>query len=592
MPDATPTDAPDTSETADLAGSSAGLASITDLTSRIGGLSKRWTAPLILELDLTEGLAEGPPSDPVSALLTMRRSRLAELLDGLRRARTDDRVKALVVRLGGRRMGLGLVQELRDAIEEFGRSGKLTVAWAESFGDFSSGNLPYYLATAFDQIFLQPSGDLGLTGVAVQHVFLRSAMDRLGVDYEVGKRHEYKSAAEMMTEDGFTGPSREANERLAASITEQLTAAIAGRRGIDAQQARALIDRGPFLAAEALEERLVDALGYRDEVYAWVRKRAGRDATLQYLARYRRSHMLARRVRTLPNPKERYVALIHASGPIRSGRSGRGPLSGSAMGADTIASALRTAAKDDKVQAILLRVNSPGGSYVASDTIWREVVRARGIGKPVIASMGDVAASGGYFISMAADVIVAQPGTLTGSIGVIFAKPVVRELLGRAGISTDAVAEGAHATMFTPTRPFSEEEWGRINSWLDRIYADFTGKVAQGRRMTAEQVDAVARGRVWTGADAVGHGLVDELGGLETAAAHARSRAGLSGDAPVRLYPRTGPLDRLRPPSSSEHAAAALPGFAEAWGPVSALAARAGLPPFGPLMLPGSWKIE
>ncbi len=554
-------------------------------------LSRRWTAPLILELDLTEGLTDDPPPDPLSALATMRRPRLAEVLDGLRRARSDDRVRALVAKVGGRRIGLGALQELRDAVIAFGQAGKLTVAWAETFGDFSAGNMPYYLATAFGQIYLQPSGDLGLTGVAVQQLFLGSAMDKLGVEYEVGKRREYKSAADMMTERGFTGPAREAAERLTASIAGQLTTAIAEHRGLSAEQARALLDRGPFLADEALELRLVDALGYRDEVYAAVRRKAGQDALLQYIGRYRRSQALARRARTVPNPREPFVALIHASGPIRSGRSGRGPMS--AMGSDTVSAALRAAARDERARAILLRVNSPGGSAVASDTIWREVARARAGGTPVVVSMGDVAASGGYFISVAADVIVAQPGTITGSIGVIMAKPVLRELMDRAGISMDSVAEGEHATMFAPTRPFSADEWDRINIWLDRIYADFTGKVAAGRRLSPAQVEEVARGRVWTGADALDHRLVDELGGLDIAAAHARSRAGLPAGAPLRPYPRHGPLDRVRGPASSEVAAAAprwLP--AEGWGPVAAIAARAGLPPYGPLLLPGNWTID
>jgi protease-4 len=570
----------------------AGLTGRIGIPGRIGKLPHRWTAPLILELDLTEGLVDDPPADPVSALVTMRRPRLEDVLDGLRRARTDDRVRALVAKVGGRRIGLGALQELRDAVIEFGNAGKLTVAWAETFGDFSAGNMPYYLATAFGQIYLQPSGDLGLTGIAVQQFFLRTAMDKLGVDVEVAKRREYKSAADMMTERGFTGPAREATERLTASIASQLTAAIAERRGLSAGAARALIDRGPFLADEALELRLVDALGYRDEVYAAVRRKAGQDAALQYVGRYRRSHVLAQRARTLPSPREQFVALIHASGPIRSGRSGRGPLS-AAMGSDTVAAALRTAARDERVRAILLRVNSPGGSYVASDTIWREVVRARGGGTPVVVSMGDVAASGGYFISVAADVIVAQPGTITGSIGVIAAKPVLRELMDRAGINADSVAEGAHATMFAPTRRFTPDEWDRINTWLDRIYADFTGKVAAGRRLSPAQVEEVARGRVWTGADARDRGLVDELGGLAAAAAHARSRAGLPADAPLRHYPRLGPLDRLRSQASSE-AAAAAPArlLADGWGPVSAFAAQAGLPPYGPLLLPGSWKID
>ena len=566
------------------------------LTDRITRFRQRRTAPLILELDLTEGIAEEPPSDPLTALTTMRRPRLADVLDGLRRARSDDRVKALVVKVGGRPIGLAQVQELHAAIREFAGSGKLTVAWAETFGDFSPGNVPYYLATAFDRIYLQPSGDLGLTGISVQNWFYRGALDKLGVEFQVGARGEYKSAAERLTEHGFSGPAREALQRVAASIVEQLTGAIAQRLEIPAQDARALIDRGPFVAGEALDTGLVDALGYRDEVYAAVREAAGPGAYLLYLGRYQRVRTLGERARKLPAPAEDAVALIYATGPIRRGRTARSPVGGSSMGSDTMSGALRSAVADHRVKSIVLRVNSPGGSYVASDTIWREVVRARQAGKPVVVSMSEVAASGGYFIAMAADTIVAQPGTITGSIGVISAKPVLGQALDRAGVNTDSVTEGAHADMFTTSRPYSDEEWDKINGWLDRIYADFTGKVADGRGLSRDQVQEIARGRVWTGADAAGIGLVDELGGLDTALAVARQKASLPQSAAVRLFPRSHPLDRLRPPDSSEARPAAAAGlgelFAETWGPVSRLAAAAGLSPQGPLMLPGRWLIQ
>jgi protease IV len=497
------------------------------LTEQVSRLRQRQTAPLILELDLTDGIAEGPVADPVSAFMSRHKLRLSDALEGLRRARQDDRVRALVVKVGGSRIGLARVQEIREAIGAFRETGKLTVAWSESFGEFTGGNVPYYLATAFDRIYLQPSGALGLTGVSVEQIFLHDALAKLGVGFQSAKRHEYKSAADNLTERGFTGPTREAAERLAVSIAEQITSAIAERRGKTAEQARALLDRGPFLADDALAEGLVDALGYRDEVYAEVRKEAGADAILQYVGRYQRAHALTQRARKLPNPREHFVAVIHASGPIRQGRSGRSPLGGNSIGSDTVSAALRSATTDDRVRAVLLRVNSPGGSAVASDTIWREVVRTRAAGKPVVVSMGDVAASGGYYIAMAADVIVAQPGTLTGSIGVIMGKPVLEEAFERAGITTDAVSVGRGANMFAPARPFSADDWQRINAWLDAIYRDFTQKVASGRRMTAEQVHEIARGRVWTGADAAQNGLLDELGGMAAAAEIARRRAGL-----------------------------------------------------------------
>jgi len=563
------------------------------ISDKLSKLRQRRSGPLILELDLTEGIAEEPPSDVVSAVLTMRRPRLADVLDGLRRARADDKVHALVVKIGGRRIGLARVQELHAAITEFRRSGKATVAWGETFGEFSPGNAAYYLATAFDRIWLQPSGDVGLTGLSLERWFYRGALDKLGLEYEVGKRYEYKNAYDRLTEQGFTAPAREALEQLASSLTGQLTAAVAERLSVPPAQARELIDNGPYIAEEALELRLVDALGYRDEVYEEARKSAGSGAHLLYLGRYHRSRSLAERARKLPEPAENVVALIHASGPIRRGRSGRGPLSGGAMGSDTVSAALRAAAADRRVRAIVLRVNSPGGSYVASDTIWREVVRARQTGTPVVVSMGDVAASGGYFIAMAADAIVAQPGTVTGSIGVLTGKPVTASLLERVGITTDSVTEGAHADMFTTTRPFSKEEWSKINSWLDRIYADFTGKVASGRNMTQAQVHEIARGRVWTGADAAANGLVDHLGGLDDAVALARRKAMLPDSAPLRGFPRVTPLDRLRRPESSEDYAAAGPSLlAESWGPVWRLAAGAGLPPFGPLHLAIPWTFQ
>ena len=579
------------------------------LAGQINRLRQRRTGPLILELDLTDGLAEGPPQDPLSALLTMRRMRLPDLLEGVKRASTDNRVRALVVKVGGSRIGLAKIQELREAVLGFRQSGKLAVAWAETFGEFVRGNLPYYLATGFDRIYLQASGTLGLTGVAVEQVFLHGALEKLGIDFQSAKRYEYKSAADPLTETGFTGPAREAVGRLTESVTEQLAAGIAEGRNKTAEQVRALLAQGPFLAQQALDEGLIDGLGYRDEVYDQLRKEVGLDATLLYLQRYQRAHPLADLSRRLQrNPRERFVAMVYAQGAIRHGRSGRGP-GGGGMGSDTMAAALRAAAADERARAVVLRVNSPGGSATASDVIWREVVRIRAAGKPVVVSMGDVAASGGYLISAPADVIVAQPGTITGSIGVILGKPVLRELFGRAGVSTDTVADGTNATMFSSSRPFSDSEWDRINVWLDAVYADFTDKVASGRRMAPDRVHELARGRVWTGADAVANGLADETGGMYDAIAIARKRAGLPDDAPVRVYPRLGPLDQLRPAESSEvrpaafarfgsgtltaaagNALAAL--FADEWGPAWQFAAAAGLPPYGPLMLPGIWKIS
>ncbi|GAA0329908.1 signal peptide peptidase SppA [Actinoallomurus spadix] len=551
---------------------------------------ERRTAPLILELDLTDGLIDGPPADPVSAVISMRRAHLRDVLGGLRKGRSDPRVKALVVRIGGNRIGLAVAQELRAAVQAFRDAGKLTVAWAESFGETGRGTVPYYLATAFERIYLQPSGDLALTGVALEEPFFNEALEKAGITPRFAKRHEYKTAANTFMERSYTPEHREMSDRIVSSIGEQLVAGVAAGRGLPEDRVRELIDRAPLLGPEALEAGLVDRLAYRDEVYAEVRAAAGAEARLRYVARYNRAQGVSKRI---PRPQQDVIALIQGHGQIRLGRSGRSLLPGqsASIGSDTIAAAFRAAAGDDKVKAIVFRIDSPGGSYVASDTIWREVILAREAGKPVVVSMGNVAASGGYFVAAPADTIVAQPGTLTGSIGVVFGKPVVGDLLDRLGIGLGSAEHGAHARMYAPTRDFTDEEWSRVNTFLDRVYDDFVGKVAEGRGLSPERVHDLARGRVWTGADAHERGLVDELGGLSYAVELARKKAGLAADAPVRSYPRVSPLDRLRPAESSDDRTAAS-ARVDAWGPLTGVATRLGLPSGGPLLLPGSWEIR
>ncbi|MCP2339911.1 signal peptide peptidase SppA [Actinomadura rupiterrae] len=551
----------------------------------------RRTGPLVLELDLTDGLVETPPGDPLSAFLAMRRTHLRDVLDGLRRARSDARVKALVVKVTGG-VGLALVQEVRDAVLALREAGKYTVAWAETFGEGGRGTVPYYLASAFDRVYLQPIGEVGLTGVALEEPFFAGALEKAGVQPQFAKRYEYKTMANTFMEKGYTPEHEESSKRLVTSLGEQITQGIAEARKLSPERVRELVDKAPLLADEALEAGLVDRLGYRDEVYAHLREKAGKDFQLRFVTRYNRTHGLAKRI---PQPgKQDVVALINGHGQIRLGRSGRGgPLPGQsvAMGSDTVGAAFRSAVKDDRVKAIVFRVNSPGGSAVASDAIWREVVLARKAGKHVVVSMGDVAASGGYYVAMAADTIVAQPGTITGSIGVVVGKAVVNGLLDRLGVGFGAVGDGAHARIFSATKEFSDSEWERINASLDKIYADFTGKAAEGRGMTRERMHELARGRVWTGADAQANGLVDELGGLDRAIDLARKKAGLAADAPVRTFPHTSPLERLRPPESSEDRTAASARF-DGWGSLSGAAARLGLPPAGPLTLPGTWTIR
>jgi protease-4 len=297
-------------------------------------------------------------------------------------------------------------------------------------------------------------------------------------------------------------------------------------------------------------------------------------------------------VKQVRSKNEPGVALVEGFGGIVTGRSRRTPLQGPVMGSDTVTAAIRAAVRSDKVRAIVFRVDSPGGSAVASDSICREVECARAAGKPVIVSMGALAGSGGYYVACQADVIVAEPGTLTGSIGVLGGKFVTTGLTDRVGLSYGSVQRGEHARMYSTHRPFDGGEQERMDAWLDRVYVDFTGKVAHGRGMTPEAVHQVARGRVWTGADAQGNGLVDELGGLRHAVGLARQRAGLPDDAPVRPAVSVPPIARLKPPRSTDDPRAAastsvaVSVWTSGWGSFADLAATLGLPAAGPLTMP------
>ena len=471
-------------------------------------------AHVLLELDLEKGVVENVPDSPLAKLAGERAS-LHDVTFALERAENDPRVVGLVARLGGSAakgaMGIAQVQELRDAVIRFRQKGKFALAFAETFGEFSVGTGAYYLATAFDEIWLQPSGDIGLTGMYLESTFFKSAFDKLGVKPHMDHRKEYKNAMNAYTETRFTPAHREAMQRIGDSVYGQIVQAIATSRKLSPEAVRALIDRGPFLGDEARKEKLVDSIGYRDAFYQKAKERAG-SAELLFLHKY-----LQRAER--PHQKGKRIALIFGTGPVVRGHGDFDPMSGSStLGSDTVAGALRAATADKDVKAILFRVDSPGGSYVASDAIWREVVRAKEAGKPVIVSMGNVAGSGGYFVAMAADKIVAQPGTITGSIGVLAGKLVVSDLLeNKLGITHDAVQFGQNATFWTMNKDYTPAEWARFQAWLDRIYDDFTTKVAVGRKLDKAKVLEIAKGRVWTGEDAKQNGLVDELGGLHTA---------------------------------------------------------------------------
>ncbi len=533
--------------------------------------------PLLLELDLTELPVAPDPGDPLDRLRSRGRPQLRPTLRALHDAAADRHVLGLIVKVGGA-LPWAQMQELRLGVRNFAASGKPTIAWAENFGEGRGEMAGYVLATAFDEIWLQPGGGVGMLGVGVETTFLRGALDRLGLEPQFEQRHEYKNAADTILRTEYSDAHREALSRLTESIYEDAVDAIAVGRRQDPARVREHIDSGPRTATEARDAGLVDRLGYRDEVYADLRRTVGDGAQLLFADRWRPR----RRVRT-PLRKRGHVALVEVRGAITSGRSRRGPM-GRQSGSDSVSAALRAARVDANARAVVLHVDSPGGSAVASETIWREVCRVRDAGKPVVVSMAGTAASGGYYIACPADVIVALPSTLTGSIGVFGGKVVVSGLLDRLGLTTGTVGRGERSLMFSTRRGFSDAERERLGATIDAIYADFVSKVADGRKRSFTEIDALARGRVWTGSDAARIGLVDELGGLRDALRIARSRAGLPENAPLRPAVHVPPLARVRRARNSDDPRAML--SSESWRGLSDLAAALNLPAAAALRMP------
>ena len=541
----------------------------------------------VLELDLLSVPHETAGFDPFAMIASGGRPLvLREAVAAIHRAAEDPRVAGLIARVQIPAAAAGPVQELREAIAAFSDV-KPSLAWAETY----PGTLSYYLASAFREVWMQPSGTVGLVGFATNALFLRDALDKAGLEAQFVARGEYKSAANLFTQDSYTEAHREADSRLIESLHSQVWEAVAQSRHLEPAEIDALADKAPVLRDDAVTGRLIDRVGFRDEAYSRIGELSGAQSIPRslrscppegispetgdadgdpdapprlYLSRYARAASRPPQMPSIPGRKSKpTIAVVTLDGPIVSGRGGPPllPLGNSSAGGDTIAAALREAAADDSVSAIVLRVDSPGGSVTGSETIWRQVNRVRDDGKPVVASMGAVAASGGYYVSMGADAIVANPGTITGSIGVVTGKLIARELKDRLGVGSDSVRTNPNADAWSVNAPFTAEQHAQVEAEADLFYTDFVERVAQGRKLSVDAVDAVARGRVWTGADALAHGLVDELGGLRTAIRRAKVLAGIDADADVRLvsYPGSSLLEFLRPKASSQPAAASLP---------------------------------
>lgn len=498
-------------------------------------------AQVILTVNLEKQVVEYVPDNPIAKLMNEDMQSLRGIVGALDKARTDERVVGLLARVGDSPMGFAQVQEVRDAILAFRKSGKPAIAYAETFGEGGAGTGGYYLASAFETIYLQPSGDVGLTGFRAEHPFVKGLLDSLDVVPRMAHRYEYKNAMNLFTEDHFTDAHREATEALLGSMYDQVVVDLAASLGKTTGQVKNIIDQGPILGTDAVALGLVSELAYRDEVYDRVKTLLGEKTAYLSLEKYGK-----RAGTTFEEGTE--VALVYGVGQVTRGKSDYNPTSGSGnMGSDTVSKAIRDAVKDKDIRAIIFRIDSPGGSYVASDAIWREVEKAKKAGKPVIATMGNVAGSGGYFVAMGADKIVAQPGTITGSIGVLAGKMLTEGFWKKLGVTWDYAHVGENAMFWSSGQDFTPEQWAQFEGWLDRVYIDFTQKAAEGRGMSRDDIHAVAKGRIWTGVDAKERGLVDELGGFQVALNLTRQALDLEEEAPIhlRVFPKEKTLVEL-----------------------------------------------
>jgi protease-4 len=485
----------------------------------------------VLVVRVEGDLADSASDTVFASVIGARRNGTRAIVENLRKAKADRRISAVIVRPVGLSSAYwARLQEVRDAILDFKASGKPTVAHLEYGGDRE-----YFVATACDRVFLLPTSPLDVSGFASYELFLRGTLDKVGAYPDFLHIGDFKTAPNQFTEKTFTPAHREMAESLNRDLFDQFVQAVAVGRKKTPDQVRQLVDDGPFLAEDAVRAGLVDDVAYDDQVDAKVRPGAKAGA------RVKDDDYAKVRAATVGLAGRSRIAVINAHGVISSGRSGIDPLNGAVVGSDTLVEYIRKARKDRSIKAIVLHVDSPGGSTVASDVIWRELVQAStGPGaRPLVASMSDLAASGGYYIAMAAPDIVAEPGTLTGSIGIYGGKIVTGGTYGKLGMNIEAVSVGKHAEMNSPVRPYSEEDRAKLDEQLRAFYDQFVEKAAASRHKKPEEIDAIAQGRVWTGRQARDLGLVDALGGLEKAVAIAKERAKIPASEQVDLviYP-------------------------------------------------------
>ena len=475
----------------------------------------------VLVLDVSGEINEQRAMDIFSALGGEFIPVQHDFVDALDTAKSDPHIDALVVKIGPLATGWGKLEEIRSHILAFRTSGKPSVCY---LGGDGIGNLEYYVASACDKIWLVPTAPVSIHGMMAEALFLRGTLDKLKIYPDYYHIAEYKTASNQLTEKKFTPAHREEVDSLLHGIYNQYLTEVSQARNMDRTAFEKLVEQGPLSADEALNGKLVDRLAYWDQVQDFVREKT-KDWNPVKLGRYRSQ---------IKNDGGTKIAVVHATGLIVSGESGNTPGGGAIMGSESVAADLRKAREDSGIKAIVLRVDSGGGSAVASEVIRREVVLAKGV-KPVVVSMSDVAASGGYWIAMSANKIVADPDTITASIGVLGGKLNISGLYGMLGLSTDSIATSENATIFSAQQNFTPAQQKLIQKSLQDVYANFTKGVAEGRHMTVEAVDKIGKGRVWTGAQGKELGLVDELGDLDHAVWVAKQLAGIPAERRVRI---------------------------------------------------------
>lgn len=506
-----------------------GMIGLAVLFSSLRGTTPGVENNSVLVIRVSGSLPDYKPEDPAAKFFGSNDDSFSRILTQLKMAKVDKRITAVLLDIDFSDLGWAKADELRDAIADFKTTGKPIYAYMEL-----AMNKEYYIATACDKIFVPQTGELFINGFAAEVMFYKGSLDKLGIEMQFEKIGAYKNAPDQYTRKEMSKEHKEVMDSLIDGLFNRFIQGIATARKKTPDEVKALIDNAPFKATTAKDNGLIDGANYKDEVYNELKKRLGYKDNDKLKITSDTTYREVSPESLGLNEGER-IAVIYASGPISSGASNQSPYGAQTIGSDTVVKAINDATDDPKIKAIVLRVDSPGGSAFASDLIWHSVEKAKEKKKPVVISMSDVAASGGYYIACNADKIVAQPSTITGSIGVFAGKPVLKGFYDWLGISTQYITRGKNAGLFREDQKFTPEEQKKFQEMVSTTYwDDFVPRVANGRKKDKEYIHSIAQGRVWLGEQGKQNGLVDEFGGLDKAVDIAKGLAGIPADKGVK----------------------------------------------------------